>query len=72
MLRNICNSGGGGGGDAPSGPSSVLVLDPSNFDTEIGGEYPALVEFFAPVFTSLCAYVLHVAHIYVCIVNWVN
>jgi len=28
--------------------SDVLKLDPSNFDTEVGGDAPALVEFFAP------------------------
>jgi len=30
------------------GPSDVLVLDPENFDSEIGGDAPALVEFYAP------------------------
>jgi len=38
----------GGGGEEPSGPSSVLILDGTNFDSEIGGEHPALVEFYAP------------------------
>jgi len=28
--------------------SNVLVLDPENFDNEVGGDQPALVEFFAP------------------------
>jgi len=28
--------------------SAVLILTPSNFDNEIGGDLPALVEFFAP------------------------
>jgi len=36
------------GGDASSGPSDVLILDPSNFDEHVGGDSPALVEFFAP------------------------
>jgi len=31
-----------------SADSDVLILDPSNFDSEIGGSQPALVEFFAP------------------------
>jgi len=30
------------------GPTDVLILDPTNFDAEIGGGHPALVEFFAP------------------------
>jgi protein disulfide-isomerase-like protein len=30
------------------GPSDVLILSPDNFDAEIGGDKPALVEFFAP------------------------
>ncbi len=28
--------------------SDVLILTPDNFDDEIGGDQPALVEFFAP------------------------
>jgi len=28
--------------------SDVLILDPTNFDSEVGGDRPALVEFFAP------------------------
>jgi len=35
-------------GDGGSGPSDVLILDPSNFDENIGGDTPAFVEFFAP------------------------
>jgi len=31
-----------------AGPSDVLVLDPTNFDDEIGQNKPALVEFYAP------------------------
>jgi len=30
------------------GASDVLILTPDNFDSEIGGDSPALVEFFAP------------------------
>jgi len=33
---------------ASAAGSDVLILDPSNFDSEIGGDKPALVEFFAP------------------------
>jgi len=47
-LLVVAARAGGGGGDEPTGPSSVLILDPSNFDNEIGGDLPALVEFFAP------------------------
>jgi len=33
---------------AAAGGSDVLILDPTNFDSEIGGDAPALVEFFDP------------------------
>jgi len=31
-----------------SGGSDVLILSPDNFDSEVGGDLPVFVEFFAP------------------------
>jgi len=45
LLLALVAASAWAGGD---GPTDVLILTPDNFDDEIGGDKPALIEFFAP------------------------